>query len=169
MSIGRDLPVEARIMEVLKHLGIAHAHFAGRAELDWQGVAEEHPGVLASLTLVGSSGIAPEVLKGLTAPVLVLNGTDGALAQNVAKAASQVDTVEYVELAGYETAIWSDPSIDHFEEVVDAMVRLSSIDGGPGPLPPGLAAKGEIAGATYAVSGAGPPLVLLPLGLSPSQ
>ena len=43
-------PVEASLAELLDHLGIASAHFAGRSLADLQGLISSHPERIASLT-----------------------------------------------------------------------------------------------------------------------
>jgi hypothetical protein len=47
-----DSPVEACLAQLLDHLGIAGAHFAGRSLADVQGFIAKHSERIASLTLV---------------------------------------------------------------------------------------------------------------------
>ena len=38
-----EVPTEERIIGVLNHLGIKHAHFAARLSTDWQALVSTHP------------------------------------------------------------------------------------------------------------------------------
>jgi len=72
-------------------------------------------------------------------------------------------------LADYEALMWSDLAADRTTQIASAMLSfLQSVGGRDTPvrLPEG---EGETAGISYRIQGAGPPLVLLPLLLAPSQ
>jgi hypothetical protein len=56
---GTTPPVEACLAELLDHLGIARAHFAGRSLADLQGFIAEDPERIASLTLVCPTVLNP--------------------------------------------------------------------------------------------------------------
>ena len=69
-----DRPVETRLAELLDHLGIAHAHFAGRSSADLQGFASRHPERMASLTLLCPTVLDTCTLAPLAARLLVVTG-----------------------------------------------------------------------------------------------
>ena len=61
----RTPPVEACLAELLDHLGIARAHFAGRSLADLQDFISEDPERIASLTLVCPAVLNPRRLAPL--------------------------------------------------------------------------------------------------------
>jgi SAM-dependent methyltransferase len=108
---------------------------------------------------------------GLAARTLVITGDRGAAAEQVATALQSVEDTASVRLADYEALMWSDLAADRGAEIATAMHDfLQSVDGRPVPetvrLPEG---EGEAAGISYRIRGAGPPLLLMPLELAPSQ
>src|ERR1700693_4293692 len=69
----RGRPVEACLTELLDHLGIASAHFAGRSSADLQGFASGHSERMASLTLLCPAVLDTRALAPLAARVLVVD------------------------------------------------------------------------------------------------
>ena len=57
-----------RLVQVLKHLGIERAHFAGSMLADMTGLVELHPERIASLTLVCPPRLDPGPLRALGSP-----------------------------------------------------------------------------------------------------
>jgi SAM-dependent methyltransferase len=76
-----------------------------------------------------------------------------------------------VFLPGYSVLAWSDVVADRPEEIGSALFHfLGQVTSPPGrDVAPPAEKEGEIAGISYRMQGAGPPLVLLPLFLAPSQ
>jgi hypothetical protein len=74
-------------------------------------------------------------------------------------------------LRSYAGVTWSDLATERGDEILGAMCGfLSRHDANPSLTTlAATAPEGEIAGISYRVQGAGPPLVLLPLELSPRQ
>ena len=72
-----DPPVEASLAQLLDHLGIAAAHFAGRSLADVQGFIAKHSERIASLTLMCPTVLNPRSLAPLGARVLVVTGDHG--------------------------------------------------------------------------------------------
>jgi hypothetical protein len=70
-------------------------------------------------------------------------------------------------LRGYEWQPWSDVIADRGAEIGAAM--LDFLDRHPIPAVTLSETEGEVAGITYRIRGEGPPLVLMPLSLAPSQ
>src|ERR1700693_5494589 len=79
----RGRPVEACLTELLDHLGIASAHFAGRGSADLQGFASRHPERIASLTLLCPAVLDTATLAPLAGRLLVVNGDHGPGARRV--------------------------------------------------------------------------------------
>jgi hypothetical protein len=98
-------------------------------------------------------------------------GDCGAAAEMVRGARAGAAGVQHLELADYNILGWSDVAGERTDEFAKAMLgflsRCAEAGGGKSiELPEG---DGEVAGISYRVRGAGPPLVLLPLFLTPAQ
>lgn len=162
-----------RIGTLLDDLGIDRAHVAGCLSGDWGELVDRWPQRLRSLTVV-----APHLNKGtpagivsLSAPMLVIAGERGAPGERARTLAARHRDARLVKLAGYESPMWADTVADWPDVVAEALLGfLAEADtrdpAEPLTLPPG---EGEIAGLHYRTRGAGPPLLLLPLSLAPSQ
>ena len=165
------LPVEERILQLLQYLGIDQAHFAGRTPGDWTGLATAYPGVFSSFTLVGPGGFAPHTVSSLASRLLVFTGDKEASAERVRRIVENLPDARLVTLRDYAMVGWTDMIADRTDEIGSAMLQFLAQH-----RPPGVARtvsladeRGEIAGISYRARGAGPPLVLLPLFLAPSQ
>jgi SAM-dependent methyltransferase len=136
---GADRPVAECLAELLDHLGIARAHFAGRSLADLQGFIAAYPQRLASLTLLCPAVLNPRSLAPLGARVLVVTGDHGlgtgrvrAVLPNLPAAASEV-------LEDYAGLTWADLAAERGAEIDAALRDLS-----PGqwePLIPALSAR----------------------------
>jgi SAM-dependent methyltransferase len=118
---------------------------------------------VATLSLVSPRPM-PE-LHSLQCPLLVLAGDQGPTAAAADKALVEVPRAASHRLRGYEYLIWSDVMADRGEEIAAAMSNFLDAHA----LPAVSLLEGEVAGITYRVRGSGPPLVLMPLDLTPSQ
>jgi SAM-dependent methyltransferase len=166
-----ELPVEARLASVLDYLGIACAHFAGRAGPDWQGLAAHHPERIASLTLLCPAALDPAALAGLGQRLLVVTGDHGPGASRVRVALPAVAPAASCVLRDYAGFTWADLAVERGGEIGAALADfLTGLDARE-PLPAADPAvrEGEVAGISFRVRGAGPPLLLLPLDLAPTQ
>lgn len=171
MTTAADLPVEERIRRLLDHLGIDQAHFAGRLPRDLTGLVTTYPEVFASLTIIGPTAVDLQTVDRLAAKLLVVNGDQGPIAERVRRVVERVPDVRLVTLRDYAILGWTDVVADHRDEIGSAMLQFlarMNRTAGAKSVPP-AAGEGEIAGISYRIRGAGPPLVLLPLWLSPSQ
>jgi ubiquinone/menaquinone biosynthesis C-methylase UbiE len=171
MTPDKGLTVENRILQLLQHLGIRRAHFAGRTPSDWTGLATISPEVFASLTLVGPASIDPRMTRTLGSRLLVINGEKGANANRVQRAVEKISGASLLTLPNYAFLGWSDAVADRPNEIgtaiLDFLARIK-IPAAEKDVSP-TAVEGEISGISYRIRGAGPPLVLLPLFLAPSQ
>jgi ubiquinone/menaquinone biosynthesis C-methylase UbiE len=163
-----DPPVEACLAQLLDHLGIAGAHFAGRSLADVQGFIAKHSERIASLTLVCPTVLNPHSLAPLDARLLVVTGDHGLGARRVQAVLPALPEATAVVLDDYAGLTWADLAADRGERIDTAMREfLQHRD----PLPSaGLSEQqGETADISFRIRGSGPPLVLLPLDLSPGQ
>jgi len=169
---GEIGPVEECIVELFDHLGIEQAHFAaGRlVRGDWHGLATKHPERIASLTLISPQMLDPGELAGLAARMLAVAGDQGPTAEGTAKLLADLPNAASHILRGYEYLPWSNIASERGAEIGTAMLDfLDRFEQGKwvtATLPMG---EGEVAGISYRIRGAGPPLVLTPLDLAPAQ
>ena len=171
MTTETALPVEERLRRLFQHLGIERAHIAGRLPSDWRGLASAFPKMVASLTLLGPTTIDPQSVAQLASRILVITGDRGPTAENVRAAIAHLPEASVVFLPDYSLLGWSDVVADRPDEIASALLpfldsakALSDRD-----VVPPTQKEGEIAGISYRIQGAGPPLALLPLFLAPSQ
>lgn len=167
-----ELPIEERLAQLLQHLGIERAHFAARGGGDWGGLAVRHPDCIASLTLICPRGMDPSTLDPLASRLLVLAGDQGRPDALVRQVVGNLQGATLIALRDYASpTIYADVGADRAEDIGAAMMAfLTRMDQIYGPRTASLpAAEGEVAGISYRLCGSGPPLVLLPLGVAPSQ
>lgn len=171
MVTETEIPVEERIVQVLQYLGIEQAHFGGLNAADWGGLAVKYPDRIVSLTLVGPVGMTNDGLAPLASRLLVFSGDRGTQARAIARATEDLRDANVVVFKDYETMLYSDTVADHSEEIISAMLELLDGVAEADHELPGFNAgdAGEVAGVTYRIQGAGPPLVLFPLALARSQ
>ena len=171
MTEEAELPVDERIIQVLRHLGIARAHIGARMAPDWQGLATRETDLIASLTLVCPPAIDPNVLSPVASRLVVFTGDQGLPAEQLRRSLAGPQDATLISLRNYLGVLWADVAADRTQEVgtamLDALQRADLRHRSEAlVLPEG---EGEVAGIAYRIRGAGPPLVLLPLALAPSQ
>jgi SAM-dependent methyltransferase len=170
MPTETELPVEERIFQVLQHLGVEKAHFAGLTAGDWGGIAVNHPDCIASLSLVNPIGMTAEILTPLASRLLVFSGDRGSGARAVQRSVESLADAKVVFFEDYDTPLFADVVADNSEEICSTMLGfLDEIAGVHDLSGYNSGDTGEIAGINYRIQGTGSPLVLLPLGLSRSQ
>jgi SAM-dependent methyltransferase len=160
--------VEACLAELLDQLGIATAHFAGRGSADLKGFLSQHPKRIASLTVLCPAVLDTPTLTPLGARLLVVTGDRGPGARRVQAGLPELPQAIVVVLDNYAGLTWSDIAAERGDRIAAAMLEFLAHGDAPpmGGLPE---REGEIAGISFRVRGAGVPLVLLPLDLSPGQ
>src|SRR5215469_14847110 len=169
---GEIRSVEECIVELVDHLGIEQAHFAvGRlVRGDWHGLATKHPERIASLTLISPQVLDPGELAGLAARMLAVAGDQGPTAEGTAKLLADLPNAASHILRGYEYLPWSDIASERGAEIGTAMLDfLDRFKQGKSVTATLPTQQREVAGISYRIRGAGPPLVLMPLDLAPAQ
>ena len=164
-------PVEERIVQLLRHLGIEKAHAAAYLPGDWSGLLERHPSAVASLTLICPRGMKTEVLRPHAGRLLIVSGDGGNTVADLRRAVHDLPGATVTMLRDYFSPMWADVMADRTGEVTAAMSEFLSLREKESPLPPVRLPRGEgeEAGISYTVRGSGPPLLLFPLGLAASQ
>ena len=171
MTTDTNRPVDRRLAQLFRHVGLDRVHIAARVTADWRGLAATRPETIASLTLVCPTGLEVTPLGALASRVLVLSGDQGAPAEAISKAMAALPDASTITLADYYGHPRADLLADRGEDIGAAMLaflaRMDQLHAAkPVPLP---AQEGELDGLSYRIQGAGAPLVLLPLGLAASQ
>lgn len=169
MTKTEDDPViEAGLAELLDHLGIASAYFAGRGSADPQGFASKYPQRIASLTLLCPVVLDPRTLEPLAGRLLVVTGDRGPSPRRVRAGLSELAQAIAVVLDDYAGHTWADIAAERSDRIAAAMqeyfVQLDALPAAGLP-----EQEGEIASISFRLRGGGPPLILLPLDLSPGQ
>jgi SAM-dependent methyltransferase len=144
-----------------------------------QGVAEAaaHPEAVASLALVTPPASASTSLRQLAAeralvvPPLIVHSDGGPLSRAAPFVLAAHPDATAVVLRGYTSALWTDTVADRADEVAAALLDHLAEAERRAPLQPVEAVddEGEVAGITYRARGSGPPLLLFPVYLAPSQ
>ena len=163
-------PIEDCLLDLFRHLGVEQAHIAagGPPPLkDWHSLATLHPERVASLTVISPPVVDPAPLAGLASRMLVVAGDQGPHARGAAELMTRLPNVSAHILRGYEWWPWTDVITDRGAEIGAAM--LDCLDRHPLPAIRLSEAEGEVAWISYRIRGTGPPLVLMPLSLAPSQ
>ena len=162
-------PVEESLVDLFQHLGIGAAHIAaGRLGLtDWQGMATRHPNRVASLTLINQPVLDAGPIRGLASRLLAVAGDRGPTAEGAVKLLADLSGSVSHSLGGFECHPWSDVIADRGSEI--APVMMGFLEHNPAPTVSLPAREGEAAEISYRIRGAGPPLILMPLDLAPSQ
>lgn len=171
MAKEDGMEVAERIHQLMQHLGINKAHFAARMPSDWVGLTSRNSNQFLSLTLVCPPLIDEQTLGVLASKMLVFNGDQGAVAENVANIIRSTPAVTSITFPNYFVAGWADITVDHTEEIAQALLAFLAENrhSDSKSISPDTDDEGEIAGISYHIRGSGPPLILFPLLLSPSQ
>ena len=170
MTTAAARGVELNLLDLLRHLGVERAHIAAGGPpvlTDWHGLATFHPERVASLTLPSPPILDTAELGGLASRLLVLAGDQGTSDQGATKLLHDLPGATSHFLRGYDWQPWSDVIADRGPEIGIAM--LDFLDRHAVPAVTLSEGEGEAAGITYRIRGVGPPLVLMPLSLAPSQ
>lgn len=156
--------VASRLLSLFDHLNLPSAHVAAQIPADIAGLVAAAPDRLASVVLCVPSRLDPAPFLPVALKVRLIAGETGQTATVAATVKGLLPGAVHHALAGYNPSGWSDVVADRRDDIVAAF------DGLPW-LPSADAARsaGSHAGISYTVHGEGPPLVLFPFFLAPSQ
>ena len=171
MSNESNLTVADRIEQLMNHLGIEKAHFAGRYFPDIAGSLSNHPERIMSLTLVCPPALPSYAVRATGSKMLVFNGDRGPFAGTIASTLETIKEASAITFPDYVGALWDDLIVEHNETIGREMLKfLSQNEFDSGQVEsPGVATEGDVADIHYLIRGSGAPLLLFPLILSPSQ
>jgi SAM-dependent methyltransferase len=162
--------IEECLLALFDHLGLERAHIASGgppAITDWQGLVARHADRVASLILPSPPLLDPSELQAVAGRLLIVAGDEGTSPLGANRLLAELPMAAAHFLRGYAWEPWSDVAVERGSEMQPVLFEFLDRH----PLPAcGLAeGEGEAAGITYRIRGAGPPLVLMPLALAPSQ
>ena len=166
-----NAPLEDRLIELMRHLGIERAHFAACMPRDWVGLLTRHKNTVASLTLMCPMGIELAPLVASPPPILIVTGDKGRGGLDAIRDAKKIAGARSLVLENYFSPPWADPIGDRRDAIGSAMKEFIETNAlGDSQRIANLSSRfGECAGITYSCHGSGEPLLLMPLALSPSQ
>jgi pimeloyl-ACP methyl ester carboxylesterase len=130
MTTKVEPPIEERILQVLRHLGLAQVHIAARVPGDWQDLATTHPESIRSLTLVCPQGMEPGILGPLASRLLVISGDQGRPAERGRQVVMYLPEATLHILRDYVSPTpYTDLAVDRTDEIGAAMTEfLARID-----------------------------------------
>ena len=171
MGTAMMIPVERRIHQLLQQLGIQQAHFAGKIPQDWAGLAATYPQLFSSLTLVGPDAVNPKTVSSLASKLLVITGDHGPPVEGLRVAMESMPDACFVALRDWRAGGFEDLVANRTDDVGAAIMEFLVRMNQPGDEKTVrlVEGEGEAAGISYRIRGSGPPLVLFPLFLSPTQ
>jgi SAM-dependent methyltransferase len=159
--------LEDRFRQLFRHLDLQRAHVAGGYAVDAVAVARAVPEAIASMILVCPFRLPSEPFTAFQDRLMFISGDSGPNASTVPRALADLPRARSVRLQDYTDAAWADAVAERRAEIEPAVLNFLSETAIPAAhLENG---SGMAAGITYRIAGSGPPLVLLPLSLSPSQ
>jgi SAM-dependent methyltransferase len=156
-----------RLAALMDHLGLARAHVATQVASDVAGFAVQHPERIGGLVLCAATRIDPAPFADVAPRLLMISGDEGLTAQTADRVHARLPQARRHVLGDYDAEAWSDVIADRAGEVGGAMTTfLLDVPLDRAALEP---RSGAHAGLTFRIEGQGPPLMLLPFFLSPSQ
>ncbi len=154
----------SRLLALWDHLGLTVAHVATQMAGDIAGIVQAAPQRLGGVVLCVPSRLDPAPFVSVAGRTVLIAGQHGLTASVTAAALARLPGASRHVLTGYDAPGWADVVADRTGEILDIFSRVPPLP--PVSLPEGA---GSHAGITYTIQGAGPPLVLLPFFLAPSQ
>lgn len=162
--MSQDREPQRRLLALWDHLGLTAAHVATQMPADIAGLARTAPERLGHIVLSVPARLDPAPFAAMADRVVMIAGETGPTAAATAHALRLLPAASRIVLPGYHATGWADVVADRTADVIDILATLPPLP--PLALPP---TTGAYAGIRYAITGQGPPLVLLPFFLAASQ
>ena len=158
-----------RLASLMQHLQLDAACFATQIPGDIADLAAQFPERVAGLVLCVPTRLDPRPFAHVAPRLLIIAGEAGLSAETSRRASAQLPGAQVHILPDYHAQGWSDVVADRTTEVVRAIISFLQRPCSGLPTAGPSAASGTHSGLNYRVVGQGPPLVLLPFFLAPSQ
>lgn len=158
-----------RLVALLDHLHIGAAHLATQMPADAAGLAEQFPDRIAGLVLCVPTRLDPTPFAAIAQRLLMISGATGLTVPATVRACERLPGSQRSVLESYDAAGWSDVTADRTSEVAESMIQFLGRRSDATAKQPIAATCGSHAGLSFRIEGRGPPLLLLPFFLAPSQ
>ena len=158
-----------RLASLMQHLQLDAACFAAQIPGDIADLAAQSPERVSGLVLCVPTRLDPRPFAHVAPRLLMIAGEVGLSAETSRRALAQLPGAQEHILPGYNAQGWSDVIADRTSEVVGAMIGFMRRSCSGLPIASPRATSGTHSGLDYRIVGQGPPLVLLPFLLAPSQ
>jgi SAM-dependent methyltransferase len=166
---GAVQEVADRLIALWNHLGLEAAYVAAQMPGDVAGLVARAPTRIAGLAFCVPTRLDPQAFVPLAQRVLLIGAERGLSAEVCERGAAMLPRARRVVLANYDAPGWADVMAERGEAVVAALTTAFT-QADATRTPTGLAGRAGVhAGITWRAIGDGPPLVLLPFFLAPSQ
>src|SRR5215510_10640682 len=166
---GKRMKTVERLASLMQHLRLDTACFATQIPGDIADLAAQFPERVTGLVLCAPTRLDPRPFAHVASRLLMIAGEVGLSAETCRRAFEQLQGAQVHILHGYNAQGWSDVVADRTTEVVRAIITFLHRSWSDLPTAGPLATSGTHSGLKYRVAGQGPPLVLLPFLLAPSQ
>jgi len=163
------MKIAERLASLMQHLQLDAACFATQIPGDIADFAVQFPERVAALVLCVPTRLDPRPFMHVAPRLLMIAGQAGLSADTGRRAFAQLPGAQRHILPGYNAQGWSDVVADRTTEVVGAILSFLRRSSGGLPIAAPPVTAGTHAGLHYRVVGQGPPLLLLPFLLAPSQ
>ena len=151
----------------MDHLRLARSHIATQVASDVAGFAAQYGQRIGGVVLCAATRIDPAPFADIAPRLLMISGDEGLTPEVAGRVHARLPRARRHVLRDYDAEAWSDVVADRAGEVAGAMAAfLADVSLAPATLD---ARNGSHAGLTFRIEGEGPPLILLPFFLSPSQ
>jgi SAM-dependent methyltransferase len=163
------MKIVERLASLMQHLQLDAACFAAQIPGDIADLAAQLPERVTGLVLCAPTRLDPRPFAPVARRLLIIAGETGLSAETSRRAIAQLPGAQEHILADYNAQGWSDVVADRTTEVVGAIISFLIRSSSGRPITPPPSGSGTHSGLDYRVVGQGPPLVLLPFLLAPSQ
>ncbi len=162
---------EDRLRELFGHLGIERAHMVGGYFSPSGDLPARAPDLVASMVLVCPMSVPRTMAGDVSAPFAIVTGDRGGLAESVTTLMSDAGHGRHIVLSDCAPQLWDDLARERTRELGDGILNfLASVDEQtPMQAIAPVESAGMVAELAWRVMGNGPPIILFPLGLAPSQ
>jgi SAM-dependent methyltransferase len=153
-----------RLLALWDHLGLPVAHIATQMAGDIAGIARTAPDRLGNVVLCVPARLDPAPFASISERIVLIAGELGLTATVTAQGQVRLKGASRHVLTGYDAPGWADVVADRSSEILAILSGLPDL-----PAVRLQQGNGTHAGIDYTIQGEGPPLVLMPFFLAPSQ
>jgi SAM-dependent methyltransferase len=163
------MKIVERLASLMQHLQLEAACFATQIPGDIADLAAQFPERVTGLVLCVPTRLDTRAFADVAPRLLIIAGEAGLSAETSRHVLAQLPGAQEHILPGYNAHGWSDVVADRTSEIVGAISSFLRQSCNGLPIDGPQATSGTHSGLSYRVVGRGPPLVLLPFLLAPSQ